>query len=340
MPLLMANLLSVLLVTIGRLAIGDMVDSDTTGALAAEAECGSGAEDCALNALQLRGEMLVNHAEQTVSGVSGLGESGADQSHWPRCAKYGCFARYSRHSVCQCNPHCHHYRNCCPDYNAKCNHHVPSPPPPPAVHYSHRPSPPPAAQPAAGSGSAMCSAVPSCAKLNLGGACCPTPAGNYLGCCPESMVPHATAPPPVIMSNRKVMTVYHQTSPEACHSILKTGFRLGHGGWCGDAIYFALSPEATKTKAITPHSGIGCMLEAQVDLGNTQKFPCCRYCGGSQNEHVSWTEDSLKAKGYDSIEINPGDGPEIIVYNNNRIISMREIPFKTEWTPNRMHYKE
>ena len=66
------------------------------------------------------------------------------------------------------------------------------------------------------------------------------------------------------VKGRKLMTLYHQTSPEACQGILAEGFRIGHGGWCGDAIYFALSPEATKTKAITPHSGIGCMLEVAV----------------------------------------------------------------------------
>lgn len=328
MPLLIAKFFRVVLIAFGMLSIGVAVDSDAIEALAAEAECSSGAEDCALSALQVRGEVLGNDAEQTVAEVAGVGEKSAEEFHWPKCSKYGCFARYSRHSICQCNPHCHQYNNCCPDYDAQCSKHVPSPPAPPA------------AQSTASSGSAMCSAVPSCARLKLGGACCPTPAGNYLGCCPESMVPHATAPPPVVVNNRNTMTLYHQTSPEACHSILKTGFRLGNGGWCGDAIYFALSPEATKTKAITPHSGIGCMLEARVDVGNIQKFPCCRYCGGKQNEHVSWTENSLKAKGFDAIEINPGDGPEIIVYNNNRIISMREVPFKQEWTPHLMHYKE
>lgn len=190
------------------------------------------------------------------------------------------------------------------------------------------------------SGSAACSAVPGCAKLKIAGDCCPTAAGMFLGCCPDSMVPHPTAPPPRVMDGRKLMTLYHQTSPEACQGILAEGFRIGHGGWCGDAIYFALSPEATKTKAITPHSGIGCMLEVTVDIGEKQKFPCCRLCGGKKNEHVYWTEQSLKAGGYDSIEINPGDGPEIVIYNNNRVVTMKEIPFKTEWTPHRLSYKE
>jgi len=144
----------------------------------------------------------------------------------------------------------------------------------------------------------------------------------------------------VLVNGRKTLTLYHQTSPEACKGILANGFRLGHGGWCGDAIYFALSPQATKTKAITPHSGIGCMLEAVVDVGHKQKFECCRLCGGQKDEHVYWTEKGLKAKGYDSIEINPGDGPEIVIYNNNRIVSIKSIPFNKDWTPHLMHYKE
>jgi len=154
------------------------------------------------------------------------------------------------------------------------------------------------------------------------------------------MLPHATAPPPVVVDGRKTLTVYHQTSPAACASILKTNFRIGHGGWCGDAIYFALSPEATKTKAITPHSGIGCMLEVVVDIGNKKKFPCCRFCGGKQDEHVLWTNATLASQGYNSIEIDPGDGPEIVVYDPSQIVSMKEIPFESEWTPNRMTYAE
>lgn len=194
-------------------------------------------------------------------------------------------------------------------------------------------------QPAPGGGSASCRAYPRCAGLGSGN-CCPTPTGMYLGCCPDSVVPHATAPPPEIVGGRKMMTLYHQTSPQICSLIMAQGFKLGHGGWCGGAIYFALSPQATRTKAITPHSGVGCMIEAKVDVGNVKKYPCCRYCGGHQDQHIPWTEHSLKAKGYDAIEINPGDGPEIVVYNKNRIQSMRVVPFRNEWMPHLMHYRE
>jgi len=309
-------------------------EEEIEAALAADSECGSGDEAlCALNALQLRGRALA--AEDAASDqehATAVNASGAGGVHWPRCAKHGCFSRYSARYSCQCNQRCHHYRNCCPDYDAVCTHPAPArPPAQPAG--TTRP-------PASAGSSALCSAVPSCAKLNLGGSCCPAPNGNYLGCCPESMIPHPAAPPPAIVNGRKTLTVYHQTSPEACRGIMATGFRLGHGGWCGNAIYFALTPQATKTKAITPHSGIGCMLEAVVDVGNKLRYPCCRYCGGRQDEHVYWTEAQLTSKGYDSIEIDPGDGPEIIVYNKARILRLKEIPFDPAWTPHRLTYKE
>ena len=43
--------------------------------------------------------------------------------------------------------------------------------------------------------------------------------------------------------------LYHQTSRSAGPKILKHGFRSGHVGWCGGAIYFALSKGATYHKA-------------------------------------------------------------------------------------------
>ena len=97
---------------------------------------------------------------------------------------------------------------------------------------------------------ASCAAFSSCAGLH--GDCCPTASGMYLGCCPEHLIPHATAPPATSEYGRQVLTLYHQTSPDACHSIIRTGFRPGHDGWCGGGIYFALSPQATKTKSHHP----------------------------------------------------------------------------------------
>lgn len=71
--------------------------------------------------------------------------------------------------------------------------------------------------------------------------------------------------------NEHLITVYHQTSPQICELIMQGGFKKGHGGWCGDAIYFAFSPKSTKTKAITKGSHDGCMIEAKVDPGHMYK---------------------------------------------------------------------
>lgn len=259
--------------------------------LAGDDECSDGS--CAFNALQL---------------ISKAVSEDFSNETWASCARYGCHG-YSRSRACQCNSKCHHYGNCCSDYDARC--------------HAHR-------------SAAACSAIPSCASLH--GDCCPTAKGMYLGCCPDSMVPHPTAPPATSYHGQQVMTLYHQTSPAACKSILRTGFRPGHSGWCGGAIYFALSPQATKTKAITPHSGIGCMLEVKANVGHVKKFPCCRYCGGRQDQHIAWTNQKLKASGYDSIEINPGDGPEIVIYDHSQILSIKQIAFNPAWTPHRMHW--
>ena len=80
------------------------------------------------------------------------------------------------------------------------------------------------------------------------------------------------------------------------------------------------------------------MLEVKVDVGRVKKFPCCRYCGGRQDEHIPWTNQKLKASGHDSIEINPGDGPEIVIYDKNQVLSIKEIRFDPAWTPHRMHW--
>ena len=273
--------------------------SESQSLLTQDDECADGSESCAISALQLQ-----KSAAQEFANTS---------ETWGSCARYGCGAPYDRHLRCQCNSKCHGYRNCCSDYDARCR-----------------------APPAPAKSGASCSAIPACAGLH--GDCCPTPNGMYLGCCPEKMIPHATAPPATTDHGRQVMTLYHQTSPEACRSILRTGFNLGHDGWCGGGVYFALSPQATKTKAITPHSGIGCMLEVKVEVGRVKKFPCCRYCGGRQDEHIPWTKHKLKASGHDSIEINPGDGPEIVIYDKRQVLSIKEIHFNPAWTPHRMHW--
>jgi hypothetical protein len=255
--------------TISVLARSDSEDSFELHALTSDDECSLQQDgNCAFNALQLRGqsvEMLTNH------NSAGLELELDDQSDnsAPSCKRYGCQAKYSSRSICQCNPNCVADESCCPDYHSHCD-------------------------------------------------------ASYI------------VPPSSTVNGETIMNLYHQTSPEACKSILATGFQSGHGGWCGGGIYFASTPDDTRTKAITPHSGIGCMLEVKVNVGRVKTFPCCRLCGGAKGQQIAWTEAKLAAEGYDSITTNPGDGPEYIIYNTNRIVSMRTIPFNPAWTPKHM----
>eukprot|EP00928_Gymnodinium_smaydae_P080574 TRINITY_DN64242_c0_g1_i1.p1 TRINITY_DN64242_c0_g1~~TRINITY_DN64242_c0_g1_i1.p1 ORF type:complete len:269 (-),score=66.82 TRINITY_DN64242_c0_g1_i1:90-824(-) len=130
------------------------------------------------------------------------------------------------------------------------------------------------------------------------------------------------------------MTVYHQTSPQACEGIMKTNFRLGSGGWCGKAVYFAMSPEATRQKAVTDSSGHGCMIEAVVEVGRVHRFNSC----GKYNAMTGW---KLIGMGYDSIMFEPPErtGDELIIFDTDRIVSKRIIPFKQEWMAKRWYGK-
>uniref|UniRef100_A0A7S1WV27 SMB domain-containing protein n=1 Tax=Alexandrium catenella TaxID=2925 RepID=A0A7S1WV27_ALECA len=181
-----------------------------------------------------------------------------------------------------------------------------------------------------------CQCYHSCARY---GNCC----GDYRSKCrARSPSQPGSGNPPSRgghSSYQGTMTLYHQTSRSACRSILRSGFRIGRGGWCGKGIYFATSPQATKGKAITPASGTGCMIEAKVKVGKVLKFPCCRYCGGRKEQHVSHNNEELKAKGYDSISINPGDGDEYIVYDPSKVISMRTVKFRRSWTAHQQHWR-
>jgi hypothetical protein len=115
------------------------------------------------------------------------------------------------------------------------------------------------------------------------------------------------------------MTLYHQTSPEIGPLILAEGFRPGSAGWCGGAIYFATSPEATVTKAIGADSHTGFMIQAEVCLGKLRRMPstCDIYMNGG----------NLTSEGYDSITFDPGDGDEYVVYSKDRVVSTRQYPW-------------
>mmetsp|Transcript_5204 Transcript_5204/g.14981 ORF Transcript_5204/g.14981 Transcript_5204/m.14981 type:complete len:264 (-) Transcript_5204:62-853(-) len=117
-------------------------------------------------------------------------------------------------------------------------------------------------------------------------------------------------------------TLYHQTSPSAGASILKTGFRLGT--WhaiCGSAIYFSPSVSDTEHKAI---GGRGFIIEAVVDLGRVMNMP--RDC----DPHM--TGAKLSGMGYDSITLDRGgyvecahmaSCREYIIYDPRRVVSMK-----------------
>ncbi|CAE8719978.1 unnamed protein product, partial [Polarella glacialis] len=73
------------------------------------------------------------------------------------------------------------------------------------------------------------------------------------------------------LAGKNIMTLYHQTTPEAAASILKTGFRLGSAdGICGAAIYFSPTDKDTEIKAV---GGKGYMIEAKVDMGRVLTMP-------------------------------------------------------------------
>merc|ERR1711972_528069 len=45
-----------------------------------------------------------------------------------------------------------------------------------------------------------------------------------------------------------VMTLYHTTAVKWAKAIVKEGFRPGHSGWCGGAIYFIDQPYLPRSK--------------------------------------------------------------------------------------------
>lgn len=116
-----------------------------------------------------------------------------------------------------------------------------------------------------------------------------------------------------------IMTLYHQTSMEIGTLILESGFKPGHVGWCGGAIYFARSPQATITKASGINSHRGFMIEAVVSLGKIKHM-------GSTCD-MMMTPEKLHKEGYNSIVFNPVDGDEFVIYNSSQVLSTRRFPF-------------
>lgn len=132
---------------------------------------------------------------------------------------------------------------------------------------------------------------------------------------------------------KNIMTLYHQTTETAGHSILRTGFRLGKSGICGPAIYFSPSAKDTDVKAV---GGRGFIIEAQVDMGRIKKMGA--WCDEKMNGK------KLKDMGYNSITLDRGyilecaflpHCVEYIIYDNSRIIHMKGYKYNgfKSWFP-------
>ncbi|CAJ1330219.1 unnamed protein product [Effrenium voratum] len=135
----------------------------------------------------------------------------------------------------------------------------------------------------------------------------------------------------------KLWKLYHATSPDIGPQILKNGFRSGHSGWCGGAIYFGNSAQETKWKAVGADSHQGYIIEAMVDVGHVKKMPWNCYTSSSCiashpsfEGHVGclshhYYGHQVHKEGYNSIVFNPGDGYEVVIWDKHQVKSMRHI---------------
>merc|ERR1711972_212195 len=118
-------------------------------------------------------------------------------------------------------------------------------------------------------GSGSCSQY-GCVRFTPRNGCqCNRRCADFGNCCSDYRATCASTGKPATGSS-KVLTLYHQTSPEICSQILSTSFKPGTSGWCGGGIYFAPPAEATTRKAVGPHSHLGCVIQAQVDVGRVK----------------------------------------------------------------------
>jgi len=115
---------------------------------------------------------------------------------------------------------------------------------------------------------------------------------------------------------RNIKTLYHTTSPEIASLILRTGFKPGHSGWCGGAIYFTDIPYLPRSK-FGPATKTGAIIQAEVDLGRMAYMD--RHCHSSRGSGVA----AMSRAGYDSLCFNPGDGSEYVVLSPRRDLSTR-----------------
>jgi len=115
---------------------------------------------------------------------------------------------------------------------------------------------------------------------------------------------------------RNIMTLYHTTSPAAASAILGSGFRPGHSGWCGGAIYFVATPVLPRTK-YGPDTHAGAVIQATVDMGRMATMD--RRCRSSFGTGTR----AARRGGYDSLRFDPGDGAEYVIASASRVLSMR-----------------
>merc|ERR1712232_1340425 len=127
---------------------------------------------------------------------------------------------------------------------------------------------------------------------------------------------------------------YYQTSPSNCELIMASNFDLVSQGLCGPAIYFALSPETTSGK-IVKYDG-GCMIEAVVDVGRQGFFHTSNRSphGKFQENCGGWSvmmAGMLHAECKDTILMSQLDGDEVVVFELERILSKKVLPFQCAW---------
>jgi hypothetical protein len=111
--------------------------------------------------------------------------------------------------------------------------------------------------------------------------------------------------------NSHIRTLYHQTDADSAYRILCCGqMYRGSSGIAGGGIYFALTKEATYTKA----HRLGVVLSCRVRLGRVKTI--------SPSGDSSITFTSLLTEGYDSVLIPRSAGYEYAVYNQDQVISI------------------
>ena len=109
---------------------------------------------------------------------------------------------------------------------------------------------------------------------------------------------------------RRLATLYHQTSPEAAWQIITTQeMKPGTGGFAGPGIYFAGYPTATGWKA----RQIGTILKCKVDLGRVQETRFS-WDWSDRTRWFAWLWPN-----YDTIKVTCLNGNEFVVYEPRRV---------------------